>query len=191
MAEQVRTFIAIDLPDEIRHKADDLIADLQSAPAKVKWVESENLHITLKFLGDVDLREVHRVCNAVTAAVAELEPFTVELTGVGAFPDVKRPRTVWVGVTEGIEDIRKLHQSVETKLAELKFRKERRQYHPHLTVGRVRRGSGGLKELAERLVQCGEMPFGTLPVQELLVISSRLEPDGPVYEVLSRAPLGG
>lgn len=185
---RIRTFLAIEVGDEIRRKAADLIKSLRSEGDDIKWVEPHNLHFTLNFLGDVDDTEVHDVCR-VTARVAEAIPlFELDCTGVGAFPHVGNPRTIWLGVGRGGEAMRGLQEALSIGLAELGFPREHRQYKPHLTLGRSRRG-GRTRHLTSKLVELAEFAAGGCIVEEVVVFSSILEAGGPIYHPLAHAPL--
>lgn len=192
MKQTVRTFVAVEICDSARRAAAKLIAALAAAGADVKWVEPHNLHLTLKFLGDVALKETSRVCEAVKQAAAELEPFEFTLAGAGAFPNPQRPRTVWVGGNceeENPEAMTLLHAQIETRLAKLGFRKDGRRFQPHLTVGRVR-GGGAMAELARLIKENAATPMGITTVREVVVFSSQLGREGPTYQAIGRASLG-
>ena len=109
----------------------------------MNWVEPHNLHLTLKFLGEVHEREIAEVCQAVAPGAAEVEPFDLEVRGAGAFPTAARPRTVWLGAGAGAERMVVLHDRVEAALAELGYREEHRRFQTHLTIGRVPRRRAG------------------------------------------------
>lgn len=187
--QTMRTFIAVELSSAVRRRAGELIAHLQTAEAKVTWVRPEQMHVTLKFLGDVPNIEVPKVCAAVVSGSAACEPFELGLHRAGAFPDVERARTLWIGVDRGLEPVRALQHSVESQLARLGFPKERRQFHPHLTIGRVRQGGPELQDLSQLLNQFADFNAGTCSIGEVLVLGSFLDPSGPTHEVLGRAPL--
>ncbi|HTU27466.1 MAG TPA: RNA 2',3'-cyclic phosphodiesterase [Pirellulales bacterium] len=191
MGRRVRTFVAVELPPEVRRRAVQLIDQLRrSTEANVRWVGAEQLHWTLKFLGDVDLLEVPDICRRLSAAVAPLAPFDVEAWGAGAFPDPHHPRTIWIGMREGVEAMVALHRVVEDVLAELGFRQEQRRFRPHITLGRVRNGAGGgHQEFAQRLKEFADYDAGVSTVFEVAVFSSHLGPQGPVYEPLGHAEL--
>ncbi len=190
MKQKIRTFVAVELDSGTRNCAAELINQLRGAGADVKWVEPHNLHVTLKFLGDVDTREMYQVCRGVEGAVAGMPPFALELRGAGAFPNANRPRTVWLGVGGGTAEMITLNEQIEEAMEELGFRREARRYQPHLTVGRVRRGGPGVSELGELIRRHAEFEIGRSPVSEVVVFSSRLDRSGPTYEALARAPLG-
>lgn len=191
MRDTMRIFVAVEVAAEVRARAQQLIERLKQTPARVKWVEPHNLHLTLKFLGDVEMGQIPSVCRTVTAAAAELPPFSIEVAGVGAFPTSQRPRTVWLGVGQGNEEMVILHDYVEQKLAELGFRREGRRFQPHLTIGRVRSSPQGVGELGRALAEHRDFVAGRSDVSELAVFSSELSDDGPTYEALSYAPLVG
>jgi len=190
MKQTVRTFVAVEINDAIRARAGELIELLRGSGGDVKWVETQNLHLTLKFLGDVPSRNIPRVCDAVAGGAAEVEPFFVEVCGAGAFPTAGRPRTVWLGVGDGLEEMIALHDRIQSPLKKLGFRPEHRRFHPHLTIGRVRRGGPGVADLGQLIKQQADFPAGRLQVSKVTVFSSQLERAGPIYAALSRANLG-
>src|ERR1051325_7228345 len=122
MPRGVRAFVAVETPPEVREQAGRLIQRLRATAAKVRWVDPQQLHWTLKFLGNVELDEVPEICEALEAAVEPVAPFDVEALGAGAFPDVHRPRTVWIGMGHGSEAMIELHGAIERNLAQLGYR---------------------------------------------------------------------
>lgn len=191
MAEVLRTFVAVEIPFEVRDRARRLIDQLAVTAANVKWVEPEHMHWTLKFLGDVGILETPAICEAVARAVEPLVPFDIEARGAGAFPDVQRPRTVWIGTGQGSEQMVELHDSIEHELAKLGYRAENRRFRPHLTIGRVRQSPAGIDELGELLRQNADFSSGLSTVYEVVVFSSQLSGRGPTYEPLCHAELKG
>lgn len=190
MKQTIRTFVAVEITAAVRDRAEDLIGRLGGAPADVKWVEPHNLHLTLKFLGDVPSGEIAQVCRAVERGAATVGPFELEVRGAGAFPNAGRPRTLWLGVGAGQAETIELHEQVDRALAKLGYRKEHRRHHPHLTVGRVRRGGPGVKQLGQLVVQNADFTAGRVNVREVVVFSSQLDHSGPTYDALCRAKLG-
>jgi 2'-5' RNA ligase len=185
-----RTFVAVELTPEIRGRANQLIAKLRRVVADVRWVEPENLHLTLKFLGDVDVLEIPRVCEAVNAAVDDFSPFELEIIGAGAFPDLVRPRTLWLGVGEGAEGMAELHDRLQSALAPLGFREEGRRFRPHVTLGRVR-DSYEDSRFAQVFAEHADHHAGNMLVGDVTVFSSELSRQGSRYEVLTHADFGG
>jgi 2'-5' RNA ligase len=154
-------------------------------------VKPEQMHLTLKFLGDVDMREIPQVCAAVERVTATIPPFSLRIMGAGAFPNLAHPRTVWLGADEGVEEIIALHDGLEASLAEMGFRAENRRFRPHLTIGRVRNADRGMEELAEVLAEHAEFVAGVIDVDEVVTFSSELERSGPTHEVLATTELRG
>ena len=190
MKDTLRTFVAVETSDAVRQRTAELIRALDVAGADVKWVQGQNLHLTLKFLDEVPRGEIPRVGEVVQRVAADVEPFELELRGAGAFPSAGRPRTVWLGAVDGAEAIRALQKNLEKALAKLGFRKEARRFEPHLTIGRVRGGGPSVADLGRRVKEYVEFPAGRFQVSELVVFSSQLTPTGPIYEALSRSRLG-
>jgi len=186
---RVRTFLGIDLGEKIRDRLVSLQEDLAPIASDVKWVEPENLHLTLLFLGEVEQRETLDICRAAQKAIAELPVFTMSIEGAGSFPNPRRPRTLWVGVGEGSEEVCAVHDAIETPLLEMgSYRRETRAYVPHVTLGRVK-GDRPNDDLAKALTKHQTWSAGAVTVNEVQVMSSELTRDGPIYTVLGRAKL--
>lgn len=186
----VRTFVAVELTPEIRGRAKQLIARLRRIVADVRWVGPEDLHLTLKFLGEVDVLEIPRVCAAVAATVDEFSPFEMEIVGAGAFPDLVRPRTIWLGVGQGAEEMVDLHQRLQAALAPLGFREEGRRFRPHVTLGRVRDSAEDAR-FTQAFAEHEDFSAGGMVVGDLTVFSSELSRQGSKYEVIGHADFGG
>jgi 2'-5' RNA ligase len=187
---RIRTFIGIDVGKAIRGRLTALQETLARAGTDVKWVEADNLHVTLLFLGEVDERAVADVCRAVADCTQSHAPFTMSVEKAGCFPTPRRPRVIWVGVGDGVQQICALHDALEPPLLELGcYRREERKYTPHITLGRVRTDRSG-DTLATALARQAAWKGGEIDVREVLVLSSDLTPKGPIYAVLSRCKLG-
>ncbi len=186
---RLRTFIAVDPGQAIRARLLALQEALARTGSSMKWVEPENLHVTLLFLGEVDDREVPDVCRAVMDRCAGIDAFTMTVAGVGCFGSPRRPRIVWAGLTEGGPEMAALHDALEPPLLELRcYRREDRPFTSHITLGRVK-GERADDRLAAALPRYAEWHGGTVEVREVLVMSSELRAAGPLYTVLSRARL--
>jgi 2'-5' RNA ligase len=183
---RVRTFIAIELDAGVRQRLVALQGELGGSAEGVKWVEPENLHLTLLFLGDVRQTELVDVCRAVSDVARQHAAFPMRMAGLGGFPNLRRPRTLWVGVRDGADAVRGLHAGIEDALLELGcYRRETRPFTPHVTLGRLR-SDGGTPHLPAK---ADEWSAGVTPVREVLVMSSDLTPAGPVYAVVGRGKL--
>ncbi len=185
-----RTFIAVELDSAIRSRAEELINLLRSVDADVKWVETQNLHITLQFLGEVPEQQIAAVCKAVEQGAAQVRPFDLEIGGAGAFPNSNRPRTLWIGANAGSQQMADLHDNVALELAELGYQDEDRRFQTHLTIGRTRSGKNVL-QLGQLLKQHADFNAGRMRVEKATVFSSKLQRGGPIYEVLGTARLAG
>lgn len=192
MPSTLRTFVAVPVAPELEQRAGVLIGKLRASTAKVKWVEPCNLHWTLKFLGNVDLRDTAAICKAVSQAVASLAPFDIEASGAGAFPDPNRPRTVWLGMGQGTEEMIALHDVIDRSLEPLGYRPENRRFRPHITIGRVRQSTAeGIRDLGRLVQENAAFDGGRSSVFEVGIFSSELRRDGPTYEPLCHAELLG
>ena len=190
MSTTLRAFVAVELPDDVRSRAAELERLLGKSDAEVKWVAAANLHITLSFLGDVDIKATADIGGALDEACSRFAPFTLELAGAGAFGPPNRPRTLWLGAKAGAERMIELHDAIETALQPLGFRPEGRRFQPHVTIGRVRRPPRG-DSLTKLLGQHADFSAGEADVDEVVLFSSELEPQGPTYTALARARLKG
>ncbi len=182
----VRGFVAVLLPDGVRSRLAATAVELRARAPGLAWVRAENLHLTLRFLGDLEPLALERAREAVQAAATAIDPFTVALGGLGGFPSTRAPRVVWAGVATGGEGLRALHAALEAALVARGIPGEGRAYHPHVTLARARdpRGAGGLGSAL------GPGPgFGEVRVTALHLMRSELDPRGARYSVLTEAPL--
>ncbi|UCF20594.1 MAG: RNA 2',3'-cyclic phosphodiesterase [Gemmatimonadota bacterium] len=184
----MRVFVAINPSTEERVRLNEASRSLREAGFPVRWVPPENVHLTLKFLGEVPEGGRAELVAAVDRAVAGVAAFRLRVQGVGAFPTLRRPNVVWVGI-ESSAPLKGLQSRLEDELWALGFPKETRAFHPHFTVGRSRRGVSakefdGLDSLARQIEY--EDVFLVAAVE---VMRSRLLPGGAVYDVIHRADL--
>jgi 2'-5' RNA ligase len=155
----------------------------------VKWVDPASMHVTLLFLGEVDPRELVEVCRVVQRVAAEQPAFTTEVVGVGCFPNVRRPRVLYAAIAEGADELRQLHATLEAPLVELGcYRREDREFTPHVTLGRVQ-GGVDAEVFGQELPALERWQGGATPVEEVLVMSSEMRAEGPEYTVVGRADL--
>lgn len=191
MKQTLRTFIAVEIDERIRRAAAQVADELRTAGAEIGWVAPHNMHLTLKFLGDVAEERIPQVGEAVAQAVVGTAPFDLEIRGVGAFPNAARPRTLWLGTGSGQTQLGSLADRVETALTALGFAAEDRPFHAHLTLGRVRRPTRALANLTPMLKQRADLSLGLSKIQEVVVFSSQLQRGGPIYEAIRRVSLAG
>lgn len=182
----IRCFIAVDvkLDPEGLAKYQRLSSQLVSTGALLKLVEPRNLHVTLKFLGEIDEVKLERVNNLLRDVRGEA--FKLTLRGVGGFPNALNPRVVWIAVSEGFENLRRLRDDVEERLASL-FPREGREFKAHVTIARVKRGG---QALAPILRAYGNEVFGSMSIKEFKLKRSVLTSEGPIYSDIEVYPLG-
>lgn len=201
MTQSIRTFVAIELPSGLRGAIDSALAPHKRENRELRWVPPDNLHLTVKFLGNVDQARVDELVRAVARA-CELHPaFDLSLRGWGAFPPRGTPRVLWLGVNVGEAQYSRLAHEVDRQLAKRGIPAETRPPSPHLTVARWPResargggagGSAGASASTSNLTVPGGLPavgFEAFPVTALSFVRSDLRPGGPVYETLARTPL--
>jgi RNA 2',3'-cyclic 3'-phosphodiesterase len=186
---RIRTFIALTLAPTVRRRIRELQSDFAEADAEIKWTEPDNLHVTMLFLGEVDGLELVHVCKAVREIAKNQDAFALEVGGVGCFPNMRRPRTIWVGVREGQDEVVRLHHELEDTLIKLgAYRREDREFTPHITLGRTR-GGEVTTALASMLPEHTDWSAGRQVVNEIHVMGSELKNDGPEYTIISREKL--
>ena len=189
--EMLRAFIAVAVSDEIRSVVETIESELKRIGADVKWVRPGNVHLTLKFLGNVRPDDVERLKAALGEALEGARAFEVKVAGLGTFPRGRgKPRVVWMGLEEGVDDLKSLAGRVDDASASVGFERESRSFAGHLTIGRSRRGGGRLVELAEGVQELRFNPL-QLKVDRVNLVRSRLSPEGPTYTVLESFALGG
>lgn len=187
--ERVRSFVAILLNDEVRTAIAAEIARLRPLAPRVGWVAPPNLHLTLKFLGELPPDALEPAKDGLAEAVAGETLFSLHFFGLGAFPGMARPRVLWVGVAEGGPAAQALQARVEAALTRRGFAREERPFSPHLTLGRVREPRG-LVQLQQAMGRDAKMDFGRLEVQALSLMRSDLSPGGSRYTELAAFPFG-
>lgn len=181
----MRAFIAMELSEGIRRSLTEVIEDLKSGGADVRWVKPEGIHLTLKFLGDIGENMVDSLSERIEHAAGGFAPFSLRVAGTGVFPASGRPRVIWAGIEEpGTLGI--LQRAVESELQPLGFPSEKRPFHPHLTLGRVRSASR-LSPLLDRLNRQRDRLFGEMTVGGVVLFRSTLLPTGAVYHRLKEA----
>jgi 2'-5' RNA ligase len=190
--EQIRSFIAIELPQEIKLALTRLQEKIKSAGnAPVKWVDPGNIHVTLKFLGDVSAEITGKITSGLVDATRGTHPFNIEVSGLGVFPNTRRVQIVWVGLAGELEKLGQLQKHIEAGLIPLGFKAESRSFTPHLTLARVRDYAG--PEERQKLGQLiAGMSFDTkykIDVNAIHLMRSQLTREGPIYSRISTVAL--
>lgn len=184
----LRCFIAIEISEAIKKNLRDIIDIFRKTGADVKWTSPENIHITLKFLGDTDESVIPMIINALDKKMSIYSPFYIKIAGIGCFPDRKRPRVIWIGI-EKAETLQKLNRDVEQEMVQYGYEAEKRVFSPHLTIGRVR-SSKGIPELLKKFDEFAAFSFNDLNIRNITLIKSTLKPAGAEYSTLAEIPLG-
>lgn len=186
----IRTFIAVPLGDEVSRNAIRLIERLRQPNDGIKWVPTDNLHLTLKFLGEVNNTEVADVCAVLQNVCADREPFELRFAGAGGLPSIERPRTLIARMEDPTESLTEIATELDREYAELGFKREPRDYTPHLTLGRTKAGSRRPSpEVMERLLRETDIEIGMMVVDRIQVIASFLDKSGPTYQVMNTVDL--
>lgn len=189
----IRAFIAIELNAEIQKRLDEITAGLkrQLPQVPVRWVPANNIHLTIKFLGDVSLANLEILTDILKTEAAAHQSFEISVGGIGAFPNNHRPRVIWVGV-EAPSNLAMIQSAVEAVTARVGYPREERPFSAHLTVGRVSRNAASEEaHLITKVLETNRVGFlGAARVQEICLFRSDLRPSGAVYTRIFSAPLG-
>ena len=184
----MRLFVAINLDPSLKALLAEIQGKLKATEAPVRWVKPEQIHLTLKFLGEVGEATLPALRDALGHCLAEVSAFPLSFSRLGTFPSKGTPRVIWVGVSEGGHEVEKLHRCIEEALLPLGFPREDRPLHPHLTLGRVK-GARHLQSLREYLHNTEVKELGRMRVQCVDLMRSELHPQGAIYTLVHRVPL--
>lgn len=190
MPATTRVFLAVDIDAALRRRVEQFLDRCRATGAEVNLVAAKNLHLTVKFLGDVPDAQIAEVCRAAEETARGIAPWDLELSGVGAFPHLGRPTTLWIGCAAGRTELTNLAGQLDAALETLGFPPESRPFSAHLTFGRIKRASAGLPALKTLLQANTQEAFGSTRIDRLIVFASDLKPAGPVYTPLAECPLG-
>jgi len=188
MSETIRTFVAIELPGKIISSISKVQEDIRSYGFKIRWVKPENIHLTLKFLGNVKKADIEKVGEAIYESVKEYSPITLRAKGIGAFPGIKRPRVIWVGISGQLDLLVGLQKTLDEKLEAIGFPKENRPFRGHLTLGRVK-AKIDPKRFCDALNELVRFESETFVADRIILFKSELKPTGAVYTKLVDASL--
>lgn len=180
MSETLRAFIAVDLSESVRSSLGQVQEVLKRQRFRVKWVRPTNIHLTLKFLGNIEGADVEKISGAMAQATKDCKALSLVARGIGVFPNIRRPRVIWAGLSGQLEILQDLQRSLEDHLADLGFPKESRGFNAHLTLGRVKGkiNSDRLKAAMSKLTGFESKPFD---VNRIILFKSELRPSGAVY----------
>ncbi len=181
----MRTFIALDLSENVKRELSRLRVKLQEVNADVKWINIPNIHLTLKFLGEINDEKVEEIKKAIDMVCASAKTFKISLFKLGAFPSVDSPRVIWTGIDKGCNELENLALTLEDILEKTGIPKEDRQFQAHLTLGRAR-SSKNRDALKDKLKKLEVKPEACV-IDRMVLYRSQLTPKGPIYTVLYEA----
>ncbi len=187
----MRAFIAIELPKDFKDYLANIQAEFKATGADVKWVEPNNIHLTLKFLGEIDDKKMAEVARVLETVACAEKSFSIRLKSIGAFPNTNSPRVIWVGLDKGDNETGMIAGMLEEKISEIGIPKENRSFSTHITIGRLRSGLNRLK-LVRMLNSLEDNPSKEdleFKVSKITLFKSTLAPYGPIYEILKEASL--
>lgn len=188
----LRAFIAVEIPPKIHKEIENQTAPLRYElnASLVRWVPIENIHLTLKFLGDISPSNVEMLARILEAEASQHPSFEIQFRGLGVFPNPKRPRVLWIGIQAPAE-LEALHCGVEDALAKLGYPTEKRPFSPHLTIGRIKSNTDpvGIQKIRTMLEESKVGTLGSVPVTAIQLFKSELKPSGAIYKCLYSAPL--
>ena len=184
----IRCFIAVPLPPDIRDRIDRYLVDLKRINQSVKWVRAENIHLTLKFFGEIGTEKVEEIKKVLPAISTISSPFMLDISGSGCFPNIRKPRVFWLGIgRNGLNKLETLYRWLEDNMFRLGFEKEGRRFSPHLTLGRVKK-EADFSTLLEHLEK-RPFPATAFEINRIELIKSELHPQGARYTTLTGAAL--
>ncbi len=186
----MRAFIAIELPEEVREYLRRLQGKLGKSGADVKWVLPQNIHLTLKFLGEIN-EETGEVQNIIKKTAGAKSTFGIRLSSLGGFPTLNSPRVIWIGINKGAAEVKDIAKLLEDSLDSIGIPAENREFSSHITIGRTRSSLNriALAKLLNELKDTPQTENIEFPVNKITLFKSTLTPKGPVYEVLKECPL--
>ena len=186
--EKVRSFIAVNLNPDIKEYLSSLQANLNVSETKIKWVEKNNLHLTMEFLGYISLEQTILIKSKLKEIASQYRPFIIRLSSnIGIFPTYQMPRIIWVGIKEGVNQLNELYNSIENNLSNKGFPRENKEFSGHITIGRVkfiRDTTNFIKILKSIEVNNFSQEVGSIDLME-----SKLTPNGPIYNITAKLPL--
>jgi 2'-5' RNA ligase len=189
----IRSFIAIKLSKIITDGLGNAIDDLkENGVQNVRWTSPQTIHITLKFLGDIDANTIEPISRSLQGVVRHYSPFEIDITGLGAFPKIDNPRILWIGI-KAPDALSRMQKELESELNRFGFEKEERGFTPHLTLGRVTKNAtrSDIRTIAEKIKSHKPIFIGSMSVDEIHLYRSNLLPEGPQHFILASFPLIG
>ncbi|WP_296880694.1 RNA 2',3'-cyclic phosphodiesterase [uncultured Methanobrevibacter sp.] len=178
---QIRAFLAIDVDEDLKAKMYRIIKEFKQIDANIKYVDLQNLHLTLKFFGDIDIEGIDLLSSKISKVVEGFDRFDLKIKGCGAFPNTNRIKVIWLGL-ENDEIVKELHDELDKEFVRLGFDKDKR-FSSHLTIGRMKSAKGKTK-VKSTIEEFDDVEIGSMSVNSIILKKSTLTPQGPIYEDL-------
>ncbi len=188
MNNLIRIFIATEVSDRIANEIANIQDRLKDSADRVSWVKPGNIHLTLRFLGDIEENRMEEIYRAMLQSVSGIDPHDISVKGIGVFPNLNNPRVIWLGVVDE-EKLKIIYKALERELCMVGFEKEDRNFHPHISIGRVRYLSNK-RAFKERIEGLNGIELGNLIIDKILLYKSELKPSGAIHTRLKEAKLG-
>lgn len=186
--DSIRCFVAIEIPDRLQAILSEVQSEFRSKINRASWTRHGNFHMTLRFIGDVETGQIQEIDKTLQKSVDFLKPFSIEIGGIGAFPNMTRPRVLWIGLTRGEKEATILSKLINRELAKLGYSKDNR-FHPHFTLVRLKE-SVNMKTYGELFKKFETITGTLLNVNHITLVKSELCPSGAVYTPLHIYPFG-
>ncbi len=186
IVSKIRAFIAIAISESVREKIAGLQENLKKHQERISWTKPGNIHLTLKFLGDIEESKIKLIGESLTTAIKEFQPFKFWVNNLGAFPNLMRPRILWVNIDNPGNELSEIQNSIEEQLNQLGFPKEKKRFNPHLTIGRVK------LQVSDQFIErfkTVKFDGDEVKVEEIIFMKSKLDPKGAIYTPLKKLRL--
>lgn len=187
-SDKIRAFIAIEIDPQVKENLTRIIHQFKKVSSKVKWVKPTAMHLTLKFLGYIEQTKGDQVARIMDKVAEKYPPFDLFCSGIGTFPlKTRKPKIIWAGIKDS-SSLKDIYMDIEREVEKIGFSRENRSFHPHLTLGRVKKKSE-VQNLLPELEKTQNMDFGKSKINRLTLFKSTLTPKGAVYDILHESPL--
>jgi len=187
----IRSFLAFELPSDIKKTVKHVSEDVRGSKLNVKWVKVDNIHITVVFMGNISTEDIPAIREKIEKGCLGFEPFNISLKGLGVFPDTRRPRVLWLGLEGEIERMSSFKKGLQERLKPFGIKEEKRRFKPHLTLGRFRKPNKSDPVLEGIISRYKDLESPVCPLEELVMFKSELKPGGAEYTRLESLPLKG
>ena len=188
---EIRSFLAFDLPEDIKKSLAHISQDMRKTPLDVRWVKVKNIHLTMVFMGNVPLGHIEPIGEAAEKVCQGYGPFAISIKGAGVFSSRRNPRVLWIGLEGDLERMTHFRDALQKRLRPFGIKQEKRRFRPHLTLGRFRKGARPGTCLDDLLTKYQSFISPVCTLEQLVLFKSDLKPGGAVYAKLKQWPLSG